>query len=147
MSNNCYIVTVSITYRSIGSFGEGTTITRISSCFPEPFSLGLDREADSLFLYSGEGGKQNLESSWSGFELLQASIISQEPCPCPLLDKYDCVNKTCIKNGQYNTPGLYLSLAECAKNCGGCSGKCLSTSEWSAIKELANRLKNKNCGI
>lgn len=59
---------------------------------------------------------------------------------------YDCINGACFPASEYNTPGLYLSLAECEQACGiGCSGKCLSNNDWAQITGLAAQLKNKNC--
>jgi hypothetical protein len=138
-----FIVTVSITYRLMGSSGAGTTVTRVSSCVSAPFSIGLDRSKDGFFLYYN-GGEQLLESGWNGYDLLSAQIIEQTPCEG---EKYDCINGACLKAGVYNSPGFYASLSECEKACGlGCSGKCLSNVDWAAIEGLANRLKNKNCG-
>jgi hypothetical protein len=60
--------------------------------------------------------------------------------------KYDCINSACTAKSIYNTPGFYNSLEECEQACGsGCSGKCISNSEWAQIEGLANQLKNKNC--
>jgi hypothetical protein len=59
---------------------------------------------------------------------------------------YDCINGACTLNSVYNTPGFYASLSACEVACGsGCSGKCISNSEWAQIEGLANQLKNKNC--
>jgi hypothetical protein len=59
---------------------------------------------------------------------------------------YDCINAACVSKNTYNTPGIYNSLAECEQACGtGCSGKCISNSDWAQIEGLANQLKNKNC--
>lgn len=60
--------------------------------------------------------------------------------------QYDCINGACIAKATYNTPGIYQSLSECETSCGtGCSGKCISNSEWAQIEGLANQLKNQNC--
>jgi hypothetical protein len=64
----------------------------------------------------------------------------------PDVVKYDCINAACVKSTQYNTPGFYQSLSQCESTCGtGCSGHCISNSDWSQIEGLANQLKNKNC--
>ncbi|MEH2123711.1 hypothetical protein [Nostoc sp.] len=66
--------------------------------------------------------------------------------PAPVTP-YDCINGACIKKSVYNTPGLYQSLSDCEVVCGiGCSGKCISNSDWSQIEGLSHQLKNRNCG-
>lgn len=79
-------------------------------------------------------------------------------------DLWDCINGNCVKNSQYNTPGIYQSLEECQSSCGNSSptcappnvcidpnnycppGKvCISQSEWSQIEGLSNQLRNNNC--
>lgn len=141
----CFVVTVSITYRAKNTSGSGTTVSRTSSCLKAPFSTVLDRAADGFFL-NYDGGRELLEGSWTNYDLLASSITSQVSCTgCEA--EYDCVNGACIKKTVYNTPGFYKSLAECETACGtGCSGKCLSNQEWSQITDLANKLKQKNCG-
>lgn len=64
----------------------------------------------------------------------------------PLEEKYDCINGACTANTTYGTPGIYQTLSECETACGtGCSGKCISNSDWSQIEGLANQLKQSNC--
>lgn len=59
---------------------------------------------------------------------------------------YDCLNGACTPNFTYNTPGLYNSLSACEIACGtGCSGKCVSNSDWAQIQGLSNQLKSRNC--
>lgn len=59
---------------------------------------------------------------------------------------YDCINGACIDADTYGTPGIYASLEECEIACGtGCSGKCISNSDWAQIEGLINQLKQKNC--
>jgi hypothetical protein len=59
---------------------------------------------------------------------------------------HDCINGACFPKSQFNTPGLYDSLAECEAACGtGCSGKCISNKDWSKIQWLSSQLKNRNC--
>ncbi len=59
---------------------------------------------------------------------------------------YDCINGACIAKTTYNTPGIHQSLSDCEVTCGtGCSGKCLSNSEWASIEGLGNQLKSTNC--
>lgn len=72
---------------------------------------------------------------------------TQSGCGLDQQIKYDCINGACIKSEKYETPGLYNSLEECQMVCGekGCSGECISHKEWSQIKDLAGKLKNKNC--
>jgi hypothetical protein len=65
---------------------------------------------------------------------------------CPASTSYDCINGACISKVIYNTPGMYESLEVCETACGtGCSGKCISNSDWVQIEGLANKLKQKNC--
>lgn len=138
-----YYVKVSITYRQIGRPDTTETVELTSDCIPEPYSFELDREADAFFIIYN-GGKQALERSWSAFELLDYFIISKEACQS--VNAHDCINGICIKATEYNTPGFYDNLETCEKSCGtGCSGKCLSNKEWNQIKELARKLKSKNC--
>ena len=59
---------------------------------------------------------------------------------------YDCINGACTPTTKYQTLGLYKSLAECEEACGtGCSGKCISNSEWAQIEGLSGQLKSRNC--
>ncbi len=69
-------------------------------------------------------------------------------CPnIPPEDPYDCINGACIKKSVYNTPGIYATLSACEVSCGiGCSGKCISNSDWAQIEGLSNKLKSTNCG-
>ncbi|WP_413176508.1 hypothetical protein [Anabaena azotica] len=61
--------------------------------------------------------------------------------------KYDCINGLCVSSTTYNTPGFYQSLEQCEVNCGvGCSGVCISNSDWNQIQSKSNQLKNINCG-
>lgn len=64
-----------------------------------------------------------------------------------VIEKYDCINNACIKSDKYDTPGFYKSLEECETVCGekGCSGECIPNKEWNQIKDLAGKLKGKNC--
>lgn len=144
----CYRVTVSITFRNKNDTeSKGTTITPTSNCVASPFSIGLDRGEDGFFLYYN-GGKENLEGNWSDYDLLASSIVERTPCEgCEDPNVYyDCVNGACIKKETYGTPGLYESIEECEVVCGeGCSGKCLSNTDWAKIQDLASKLKNKNC--
>jgi hypothetical protein len=64
----------------------------------------------------------------------------------PPQEKYDCINGSCIPKTTYNTPGLYQSLSACEIACGtGCSGKCISNSDWAQIEGLSSQLRNKSC--
>jgi hypothetical protein len=66
------------------------------------------------------------------------------PAPTPI--KHDCINGACLPKATYNTPGIYNSLSECQTACGtGCSGQCISNSDWAQIEGLADKLKQKNC--
>ncbi|MEH2278124.1 MAG: hypothetical protein V7K40_25905 [Nostoc sp.] len=77
--------------------------------------------------------------------------------------KYDCLNGTCVQKTQYNTPGLYPSLADCQAVCangGACgSGKqcvdpttfcppgkvCIEQSEFSEIEGLISQINSEVC--
>jgi hypothetical protein len=144
----CYTVAVSITYRQKNTTGAGTTTTRTSSCVAAPFSIGLDRSRDGFFLYYN-GGDQKLEGSWTNYDLLASSIVSQTACTgCtdPSANNYDCINGACVKASTYNTPGLYATQSNCQVACGtGCSGKCISNADWAQIESLSSQLKSRNC--
>lgn len=73
------------------------------------------------------------------------SFVKSDP-NCGVIQEYDCINGACLPKTQYNTPGIYASLAECEQACGtGCSGKCISNSDWATIEGLSNQLKQRNC--
>lgn len=75
-----------------------------------------------------------------------AYILSTTCIPPGTETQYDCINGACIPKSTYNSPGLYASLSDCQVACGtGCSGKCLSNSDWAQIEGLANQLKSRNC--
>ncbi|WP_109010069.1 hypothetical protein [Nostoc commune] len=60
--------------------------------------------------------------------------------------QYDCINGACTNKSTYNTPGLYQTLSDCETACGtGCSGKCISNSDWAQIENLSGQLKSRNC--
>ena len=60
---------------------------------------------------------------------------------------YDCINGACISKTTYNTPGFYATLSACQVVCGGkgCSGTCVSSSDWAQIEGLSGQLRNRNC--
>lgn len=70
-----------------------------------------------------------------------AFIVSTN-CPIPTT-QYDCVNGVCV----VSATGFYPSLGDCQVACGkkGCSGQCVSSSDWAKIEELVNQIKNRNC--
>ncbi|OYD90594.1 hypothetical protein CDG76_30690 [Nostoc sp. 'Peltigera membranacea cyanobiont' 210A] len=64
----------------------------------------------------------------------------------PVATPHDCINGACIMASVYSTPGIYTTLEECEVACGiGCSGKCISNSDWAQIQGLSNQLKNRSC--
>lgn len=68
-----------------------------------------------------------------------------DTCALPAV-KYDCINGACLPKATYNTPGLYQSLEDCEVACGaGCSGKCISNSEWAQIEGLSDEVRSTNC--
>ena len=143
----CFQVIVEIEYQQKGAIGDNVFIQPISSCRDSPFSIGLDRSEDAFYLYFN-GGKEALETNWANFDLISSRIVSLHPCTgcVPGVQLYDCINGACTAREEYNTPGLYETIEECEVACGvGCSGKCLSNSDWATIQDLAKKLKNQNC--
>jgi hypothetical protein len=103
--------------------------TGIGACGGYSFQV-LDNTTNTI-IYTSTSPAQNVALYFDG-----------EP-PAP---SYDCINGACLPQGTYDTPGLYESLEECQTACGtGCSGKCISNSDWTQIEGLANKLKQKNC--
>lgn len=106
--------------------------------------------------FSNEGGRAILRSACDGRNMeppyfassfnsvsIVNSVFTPDQAPA---EKYDCINGACIKASQHNTFGLYQSLSDCEIACGtGCSGKCISNSEWAQIEGLSNQLRNRNC--
>ncbi|MBD2204942.1 hypothetical protein H6G33_04215 [Calothrix sp. FACHB-1219] len=81
-----------------------------------------------------------------GIAPIVATAFTKTDPNCVSSQSYDCINGACIVSTQYDTPGIYASLAECETACGtGCSGKCISNSEWATIEGLSNQLKQRNC--
>ncbi|MBN3957503.1 hypothetical protein [Nostoc sp. NMS8] len=93
----------------------------------------------------GDAGTLVLATYFPGS--LHPSISSAtNSCEAPTYS-YDCINGACTKKNVYNTPGIYSSLSECETACGtGCSGKCVSNSDWAQIEGLASQLRSKECG-
>ena len=68
---------------------------------------------------------------------------------CNDKNRYDCLNGNCVLSNLHNGRGVYDSLAECEAVCGsdsGCNGECVGKGKIAQLKNLANRLKRKNCG-
>jgi len=69
----------------------------------------------------------------------------------PVSVPYDCVNGNCVESSQYNTPGIYNSLANCQAVCGVSStdcppGKvCLEQAEYDSINNLIAQLGGELC--
>jgi len=87
----------------------------------------------------GEGGQQQwVQGTWK--------LILSYDINVPPSIPHDCINGACTPKTTYNTPGLYVSLEECEVACGtGCSGICVSNSDWAKIEGLAGQVKNKVC--
>jgi hypothetical protein len=97
------------------------------------YSTGL------TFSTCGSGPMTLLEATFTPDASVTGITCASDP-------KYDCINGACIPKTTYNTPGIYNSLAECETSCGtGCSGKCISNSDWATIEGLASQLKQRNC--
>ncbi|BAY21692.1 hypothetical protein NIES2100_14490 [Calothrix sp. NIES-2100] len=77
--------------------------------------------------------------------IVSTSFVKDDP-NCGVATKYDCINGACIPSTTYSTPGIYANLEACEVACGtGCSGVCISNSDWAKIEGLSSQLKNKNC--
>ena len=73
--------------------------------------------------------------------IITSKVFTATPTP------HDCINGACIMASVYSTPGIYKTLEECEIACGtGCSGKCISNSDWAQIQGLSSELKNRSCG-
>lgn len=82
---------------------------------------------------------------------------------CPDPSKYDCLNGNCVKQSQYNTLGIYNSLADCQAVCangGACgSGKqcidpttfcpdgkvCIDQGEFASAEALISKIGSEVC--
>lgn len=82
-----------------------------------------------------------------GYVFHPSAYVVSTTCPQPST-QYDCINGACIPSSTHGTLGLYASLSDCEVNCGfkGCSGQCVSNSDWAQIEGLSKQLKNRNCG-
>ncbi|MEH2307003.1 hypothetical protein [Nostoc sp.] len=107
-----------------------SSIESVGYCRPGDFRLNV--YVNGAFI-GNDGG-----TLW-----LDAHLTFEDDSP-PL--KYDCVNGACVGYTMYNTPGIYPTLSACEQACGtGCSGKCVSNSDWAQIEGLSGQLKNRNC--
>ncbi len=92
------------------------------------------------------------------------TFVKSDPnCTTPTLSKYDCINGNCVPKSTYNTPGLYVSLADCQAVCangGACAegkqcvdpitfcpdGKvCLDKGEFASIEALISKIDSEVC--
>ena len=140
---------------SVPGYQDGTDVQSYSvvdGSYRSPFAvprpdLGYNGSSNNTYSIrcDGSAGVVELATYYPGY--LKPTISSSEnSCPALTL-KYDCINGACIASTKYTTPGLYESLSECEVVCGtGCSGKCISNSDWAQIQDLSNQLKNKSCG-
>ncbi|MBE8990638.1 hypothetical protein [Nostoc sp. LEGE 12450] len=113
-------------------------------CFSGGYSYRLGNNGNDLYLVHADG-EVFLGSNWSGYEIRGFTVVQISACDDPI-EKYDCINGACIKANVYDTPGIHESLSECETACGtGCSGKCISNSDWAQIEGLSGQLKNRNC--
>jgi hypothetical protein len=81
------------------------------------------------------------------------------------LNKYDCINGSCVKSNVYGTPGQYATLTACQGNCGSSNNSCnppfqcidptnfcpqgkvcVPQDEWSKIGSLVQQNVRKHCG-
>ena len=119
----------------------------------EPFGCGVRWIIDGGYPFPNDSVKY---TNWSQVPNSDISLVpvahrmsgtngSCSSCPT-VIDYYDCINGACTKKSVYNTPGLYQSLSECEVVCGtGCSGKCISNTDWTQIENLSGELKNRSC--
>ncbi|MEH2052053.1 hypothetical protein [Nostoc sp.] len=101
--------------------------------------VGTDNR--SLASASINDPSSTLYSSSKAFTKTDPSCTSPSPTSA-----YDCINGACTPKTTYNTPGLYATLSDCQVACGtGCSGVCVSNSDWAQIEGLSGQLRNRNC--
>ncbi|MEH2193411.1 MAG: hypothetical protein V7K98_12340 [Nostoc sp.] len=126
---------------------------------PRPDAIYPNSTEDDSPFFSNEGGQAILRSACDGRNMeppyfagqfstvnITSSVFTPDAGQADT-SKYDCINGGCIKNSAYNTPGLYASLSDCELACGtGCSGQCISNSDWSQIEGLASQIRSKECG-
>lgn len=126
---------------------NGTPLTSSTYTGTEDDNPYFSNESGRAVLRSVCDGR-NMEPPYFAGSFSTVSITSSVFTPDDIPeDKYDCVNSACIKSTVYNTPGIYDSLSTCETSCGsGCSGKCISNSEWAQIEGLASQIKSKECG-
>ncbi|OYD93134.1 hypothetical protein CDG76_20795 [Nostoc sp. 'Peltigera membranacea cyanobiont' 210A] len=141
---------------SVPGYQDGTdtqNYTVADGSYTSPYAtprpdLGYNGSSNNVYTIccNGSAGVVELATYYPGY--LKPTITSStNSCPPIVAVKYDCINGACIPKTTYNTPGIYQSLSECETACGtGCSGKCVSNSEWAQIEGLSNQLKNRNCG-
>lgn len=144
--SNTWVVEVDTPY-SVNS-NPGTVIPftyKPSGCYRAPYSYRFGNNGDSLYLVHATG-ELLLGNQWIGETLRSFTVRQISLCAGQTLT-YDCINGACFQSSQFNTPGIYTSLAQCESQCGGstCKGKCISNSDWAQIEGLANQLKNQNC--
>lgn len=131
-------------------YGDGGTYTCTGYESDTPF-FAYDSSINKDVLKSACDGRKMQKPWWSSnigaSKVVSRTFTKSDPnCGIPTPKKYDCINGACLEASQYNTPGIYQSLSDCEVNCGtGCSGKCISNSDWAQIKGLSNQLKNRNC--
>ncbi|AFY48898.1 hypothetical protein Nos7524_3095 [Nostoc sp. PCC 7524] len=145
--SNTWTIQVDTPYST--SQNPGTTIPFTyspSGCFRGSYSYRFGGTNNANLYLIHAGGETLLGGNWQssilrGFTVRQISLCAGQTLT------YDCINGECIQSSQFNTPGIYTSLAQCESQCGGatCKGKCLSNSDWAQIEGLAAQLKNKSC--
>lgn len=126
---------------------------RTVSSFSSNQSDDVSGYADDSPYLADSAGIRSLVSACDGrnmstwcFSSSGCYIVSAVFTPSQAPLEYDCINGACLPKTTYNTPGLYPTLEECEVSCGaGCSGKCISNSDWAKIEGLSSQLKNKNC--
>ncbi|MDZ8070377.1 MAG: hypothetical protein RMY64_35665 [Nostoc sp. DedQUE08] len=133
-----------------GVSGTWNLITRLYNTGNRDYTETYPGFADDNPILVSASPTMNLISSCDGRIFLanwgNGYIVSKSFVPNPS-EKYDCVNGACIKKSVYSTPGIYQSLSDCEVACGtGCSGQCISNSDWAQIEGLSSQLKNRNCG-
>ena len=132
---------VTITFEGQGNLTLGSPVN--TPC-GQTYTVAVNGTVQSVYVQvtSGNANSGNTDANtFSNYQWLGVPSMS-----CASDEKYDCINGACIPKTTYDTPGLYQSLEDCEVACGtGCSGKCISNSEWAQIEGLSNELKSTTC--
>lgn len=111
-----------IAYRySNPSYPQDTYYVTVSGF--ELDSLSQNTLSDSVGAYinvtfSCSGINQGLDRPSTGVHFVSASFTKDDPnCVSSPVQRYDCLNGSCVISTQYDTPGAFNSLVECQSTC------------------------------